>query len=63
MTRQDILNKFEDNEDYENVGEVLDYFEGKFNDLAVTLDIKGLEDLHLIEEARDEARQLARDLY
>ena len=62
MTRQDILDLFEDDQ-HEKLKDVIDYFEGEFKAIQELLTIASVDDLDHISDARSKAENIADDLY
>ena len=70
MNREEIMKTMPELEDEgklsefsEWMKEALDHFEFKFGEIADSLDIGSLSDLHLIEEAKSIADSCKNDLY
>lgn len=62
MKRQDILDKFDD-ELHEDVNDVVNHFESKFQEIRDLLDGFSFDNLDKIEDARNLADNLAGELY
>ena len=62
MKRQDILDKFDDDL-HEDVNDVVNHFESKFQEIRDMLDGFGFDNLDKIEDARNLADRLADELY
>lgn len=65
MTRDDILSQFDSLtvSEHETLLDIVDFMEGKFSEINDLLELKCITDLTKIEEAKDIASTLSRDLY
>lgn len=63
MNRSDILDEIEDDKVRQHVSDALDSIEMAISDVIDLLDIKGLDDLHKIEDAEIALTTLKDELY